>query len=225
MKIAVSHPKLHIEGSLTEQETKFLEILEEDKEGIETLKYFREKHGIPKDGFNLDKKPNYYEDVDSKLVLGVSRYWEHLKLKYHLPDYWASTATNLFLFDIATPPDKTNKPPLEIRETESQLTIVVREALSKREFDKAIRKQNIGELLFKLPKTPAIGIEKLGFRKKLLKMKRSGKNSIDIAIKAEEETGNTKWVAEMVDSYNKRFEECIDNLQSKQWKKFLSSSK
>lgn len=217
MKIATSHPKIRIKGSFTKKESKFIKILEADKEEEKTLEVHRELAAIPKKGFDLNKNPDSYKVDWSLVFLAANIYAEHFISRYNLPNSWLKTSMNLLLFNVATTPDRSKFPPYKITKTKSQLTITINEGLSRRSLERVITKEKVSELLSELPKIREIKTENIETRKKMITMKKGHKGAVEIAGKLNKSKGEPFWY-EDIPTYIKRFENTTQALVDSSWR-------
>lgn len=107
MKIKIGHPKIKTDNNFSENDKKFIKLLETDESLEKTLNSLRKSVRIPLEGINLNSKKSIKNIPTTDESL--SRLWKAargLLWYYNLPPRWENTAVSIILFNVATPPDK-----------------------------------------------------------------------------------------------------------------------
>ncbi len=227
IKIVTEHPNLkNIPGTFTEDELKYIKILEEDENLERDLRSARERCNLPPEGCNIDKPISKYnrQEVFNKidwnqLIYNSYRFSLMFGLPTPLPEYWRQFFSNLILFNIALPMDKSQYLPVEIKANEKEVTIIIREKTSKRALKKYIDDSDtLDHLLTTLPVTPTIGIslKGLGIKKRIMELKEVGKTDREIGEILSEEYEDLPFNPdyEIIAVERTRYKNCLDRLLS-----------
>lgn len=186
--------KINIENEqdFTQDELKFLQLLEEDETFEKLIQIIRKVSNLPLD-------PSTEKDDPKKANFEYAMHGGYWLTKIYgpIPIYWFQIFGDIILSGIATPPNRKFLPAIEVltpEEVDNQgyaIAIVIRENLSIRQIKKFIEKSKVlKEELKHLPNLPNIALKDLDIKKRMLQLKREGKKDSEIASQLEEEYGD-----------------------------------
>lgn len=219
MKINIYHPPINLKREFDPDDLKFLQILEEDTDLQSLLIRFREKAGLLKEGFDLNKSIVDYQKIGAikkinfdKLIKSA----EILSCIWNLPPNWVITFISLLLFNIATPPEKFTYQPIEIIYRKSEILIRIREKTTRKRIKEFIDKNKrfVDKKLLSLPYTRHIKIKNIDLMKKIYKLKTLGKT--DKQIMNEPDVYPLSY--EELAIYRKRYSQYLKKYLSKDWR-------
>ena len=181
MRILTSHPAFKFSDAFSENELKFIYLLQNDDDIEWLVTNARIRSGIPAIGFNPDATLDEYRKTNALSKINPERISEEaldlLKVYGNLPLSWVRTFIYILLFGLAAPPDHVTYPPIAVQESNGSLTITIKERISVREIKRYLDSyNNLSKCLAKLPELPRLkkDFERLKLDRKILDLYATG---------------------------------------------------
>lgn len=240
MKIALGHPIFGITSKFTDDQKKFLSLLETDEFFENAVRTFRKGYDIPQGGFNPLAFSTYVRSPEFKKINNTNPSFVHkcffFVWLYNLPITWSTTFSFIVIFGTAIPPNMPDYQPIEIQTDPEGVKILIREQISKVKgrsiisIEKYLKehREELEKHLKVLPKEPKIGKQNIDIHKRILELKKTivnGKSMTDPEIMEElikeSDTFPFSPAYEVLTTERNRAQKYIKKVLAKDWDKAL----